>query len=66
MDCLLWLEEDKSEYDGQWINENLFKQGDYMLFEFVAINQLCQTVASIEHHWRWTQVPRNGKQFLLH
>jgi hypothetical protein len=44
----------------------LFKQGDYMLFEFVAINQLCQTVASIEHHWRWTQVPRNGKQFLLH
>ena len=50
MDCLLWLEEDKSEYDGQWINENLFKQGGYMLFEFVAINQLCQAVASIEHH----------------
>ena len=28
MDCLIWLEEDKSECDGKWIDENLFPLGE--------------------------------------
>ena len=28
MDCLILLEEDKSECDGKWIDENLFPVGE--------------------------------------